>query len=171
MKTTWLTQCPLFDDCQECTEKKQSKKKQIRGVKANLAVIVSPMQRNQNQADRRTPADPDLDVPWIQNKAFAPFAFSLRAWRVHGTALYVTAAHPARTSAVNVPALSRFTHTSSSLNESANHPTQPTSKTKLYVSDGKIMLGYFRWRGATKSIHFIMPSPFSSEPRMRGLDS
>lgn len=125
-------------------------------IKPYLSVILSLLELNQTQADRKTPADPDLDAPWIRNKTFAPFAFSLRGWWVHDTALYVTAAHPARTSAVNVPALSRFTHSSSPLNESANHPMQPTSQTMLYVSGRKIMLGYFRWRGGTRLNWYIL---------------
>lgn len=50
--------------------------------------------------------------------------------------LYVTAAHFARTTALHVPALLRFTHSSSTLNESANHPMHWTSQTILYLSSG-----------------------------------
>lgn len=80
---------------------------------------------------------------------------------------------PVRTSAVNFPTLSRFTHSSSPLNESANHPMQPTSQTMLYVWHGKIMLGYFRCRGRLRlnQYSFIKSSTFPSELRMSGLDS
>lgn len=80
---------------------------------------------------------------------------------------------PVRTSAVNFPALSRFAHSSSPLNESANHPMQPTSQTMLYVWHGKIMLGYFRCRGRLRlnQYSFIKSSTFPSELRMSGLES
>lgn len=51
-------------------------------------------------------------------------------------ALYVTVAHSTRTTALRVPALWRFTHSSSALNESANHPMHWTSQTILYPSSG-----------------------------------
>ena len=53
-----------------------------------------------------------------------------------GPTVYVTAAHSACTTALNVPALQRFTHSSSTLNESANHPMHWTSQTILYLSSG-----------------------------------
>ena len=48
----------------------------------------------------------------------------------------VTAAHTACTTALDVPSLLRFTHSSSTLNESANHPMHWTSQTILYLSSG-----------------------------------
>lgn len=48
----------------------------------------------------------------------------------------VTAAHFACTTALDVPSLLRFTHSSSTLNESANHPMHWTSQTILYLSMG-----------------------------------
>lgn len=61
-------------------------------------------------------------------------AIKVRAGTVE--TLYVTAAHFARTTALHVPALLRFTHSSSTLNESANHPMHWTSQTILYLSSG-----------------------------------
>lgn len=50
--------------------------------------------------------------------------------------LYVMAAHCARTAPLSVPALLGFTHSSSTLNESANHPMHWTRQTILYLSSG-----------------------------------
>lgn len=50
----------------------------------------------------------------------------------------VTAALAACTAALNVLSLLRFTHSSSTLNESANHPMHWTSQTILYPSSGYI---------------------------------
>lgn len=153
MKTTWILPRPLSHGRQECN------------------VISSLLQPNQTQADRRSPTDPDLDPPWIRSKTYAPFAFSLRGWRGHATALDATAAHPARTSAVNVPGPLRFTPSNSPLNESTNHPMQPTSQTMLHVSDGKITLGYFRWTGGLRLYQFISSCPpfFQLNPGCEGL--
>lgn len=60
-------------------------------------------------------------------------AIKVRAGTVQ--TLYVTA-HFTRTTALHVPALLRFTHSSSTLNESANHPMHWTSQTILYLSSG-----------------------------------
>lgn len=64
-------------------------------------------------------------------------AVKVRAgWNMTAKALYVTVAHSTRTTALRVPALWRFTHSSSALNESANHPMHWTSQTILYLSSG-----------------------------------
>lgn len=53
-----------------------------------------------------------------------------------GTVQTCVCAYFACTVTLNVPSLLRFTHSSSTLNESANHPMHWTSQTILYLSSG-----------------------------------
>lgn len=66
--------------------------------------------------------------------SYSSQAIKIRAGTVQ--TLRVTAAHFACTTALSVPALLRFTHSSSTLNESVNHPMHWTSQTILYLSSG-----------------------------------